>query len=392
MKKILVLNGSYTEISIIKKFKEMGLYVITSGNAPELSGHKYADEYIGHDYSDKEGMLEIAEKEQIDFISSCANDFGVLTAAYIAEKLNLPGHDKFQTAQIIAEKDLFKTFAQEHGLQVIPSHSFDDVEAAIEFARNTEFPIIVKPTDLTGGKGVSKINSAADAEESIRNAFERSRIGHVVIEPFIEGSQHSITTFLIDKKVAVYTGMDEKEAVNYPFLVGATDSAENDNAEVLIEQIEKIAELLNLCDGIFHVQYRMHKGKPLIMECMRRCLGNNFLTAARYSSGIDFDKWIANCFCGLDCKGIQDTEIKHDYISEYYIQAPHNGTVRDIVIAPEAKQFMFDAIWQWEPGMTIYDYQTQKLGFPFFWFPNRQKQIETSSRFDELISVLMETE
>ena len=51
-KRILVPNGSYTEIRLIEAYKKMGLYVITSGNAPELEGHKYADQYVCHDYSD----------------------------------------------------------------------------------------------------------------------------------------------------------------------------------------------------------------------------------------------------------------------------------------------------------------------------------------------------
>ena len=79
MKRILVPNGNYTDIRLIQAFKKMGYYVITSGNAPELEGHKYADEYIPHDYSDKEGMLELARNLNLDTISACSNDFGVET-------------------------------------------------------------------------------------------------------------------------------------------------------------------------------------------------------------------------------------------------------------------------------------------------------------------------
>ena len=125
-KRILVPNGNYTDIPLIKAYKEMGLYVITSGNSPYLEGHKYADQYICHDYSDKEGMLELAKTLNLDYVSSSANDFGVLTGAYIAEHLGLPGHDPFLSARTIAEKDYFKEFAQTNGLQVIPSRQFWD--------------------------------------------------------------------------------------------------------------------------------------------------------------------------------------------------------------------------------------------------------------------------
>ena len=65
MKKLLMLNGSHSEISMIEAAKALGYYVITTGNNPNLIGHKYANEYIFGDYSDKEAMLKLAQKEKI---------------------------------------------------------------------------------------------------------------------------------------------------------------------------------------------------------------------------------------------------------------------------------------------------------------------------------------
>lgn len=71
----------------MKELKEMGYYVVTSGNAPNLEGHAFADEYIAADYSDKELMLNLVIEHQIDGIISCANDFGTITVAYIAKQM-----------------------------------------------------------------------------------------------------------------------------------------------------------------------------------------------------------------------------------------------------------------------------------------------------------------
>ena len=79
--KVLILNGSFSELTIINEAKKMGYYVVTTGNMPDLIGHKYADEYIPADYSDKEKVLQIVKENKIDHVISCANDFGVLTAA-----------------------------------------------------------------------------------------------------------------------------------------------------------------------------------------------------------------------------------------------------------------------------------------------------------------------
>ena len=395
MKKILVPNGNYTDIRLIQSYKRMGLYVITSGNDKSLSGHKYADEYVPHDYSDYKGMLEIAKELNIDYVSSCANDFGVTTAAYIAENMGLPGHDTFEVAKIIAEKDLFKDFAQKNHLLCIPSNHFYTKEEAYKSVENAEYPIIVKPTDLGGGKGVTRVNDAKDVKKAIDFAFEKSKSGHIVIEPFIEGTQHSFCTFLVNKKVVSFTSFDELDAINNPFLVGYTTSPALDIdrvAPILIKEIEKMGELLNLADGIFHVQYRMYKGQPLIMECMRRCLGNYSLRAASKMLGYTIEDYIAKAHCGMDCSDIPHTFNYEGsgYFSHFYIQPRKNGVVKDVIIPDEIKEYIYDYIKEWKEGTVITNYTVQMLGFVFFQFPSREIRDDIAHRLYDLIKVVME--
>ena len=88
--RVLILNGSLSEIPLIEEAHKLGYYVVTSGNAPSLIGHAYADEYIPCDYSDKEAVLDLVRKHRIDRIISCANDFGAITASYVAERMGWP--------------------------------------------------------------------------------------------------------------------------------------------------------------------------------------------------------------------------------------------------------------------------------------------------------------
>ena len=106
--RLLILNGRFSEITLIEAAHKLGYYVITSGNAPQLIGHQYADEYIGADYSDKDAILQLVKNNHVDRIVSCANDFGVITASYVAEKMGWPGHDTYENAQILHQKDLFR--------------------------------------------------------------------------------------------------------------------------------------------------------------------------------------------------------------------------------------------------------------------------------------------
>lgn len=392
-KRVLVPNGNYTDIRLIKALKEMGFYVITSGNAPDLAGHKYADEYVGHDYSDFQGMLEIAKGLNLDYVSACSNDFGVTTAAYIAENLGFPGHDTFMNARIIAEKDLFKKFAQENNLQVIPSHHFDDEQTAVEFAISAEYPIIVKPNDLGGGKGVSRADTFEEAKTAIAKAFELSRSKHIVIEPYIDGSQHSITAFLVDHKVKVYSSQNEYPCLDNPFLVGyhsnPADSIEKDGP-ILVDQIEKMAALLGLVDGIFHVQYRRFHDKPYIMECMRRNLGNFALKSESEAIGFEWEKAIERAYCGMPVDDMLSGVHKDYYQIHYYVQAPRNGVIKEVRIADELKPYLYDSIVELKPGMTVERYNVEMLGFLFFRFPDEQTYHYYCKSMYQYVTVEME--
>ena len=240
MKKILILNGSFCEQPIIEKAKEMGFYVVTSGNAPELMGHKYADEYIPADYSDKEAVLKIVKENNIEGIISCANDFGVITAAYVAEQMGWKGHDTYENAMLIHHKDSFKKYCEEHNIPSPKTLSFFDKEEAYKYVDTCEYPIIVKANDLTGGKGIHKAFGKDEAIEAIDIAFEKSRDKHIVIEPYIIGKQQSFVAYIMNGKAVTYSACDCYSYVN-PYLIQA-ETLPAEGVENYQDQLIKIIE------------------------------------------------------------------------------------------------------------------------------------------------------
>ena len=175
---------------------------MTTGNVPELIGHRSADEYIPCDYSDKEAVLEIVKKNGIEGIISCANDFGVLTAAYAAEQMGWRGHDTYETAKLMHHKDKFKQYCYEKGIPSVHSVSFTSGEKAIEYCRDCEYPVIVKANDLTGGKGIRRADNFEEAAAAVRNAFFMSRDKHILVEPYLTGEQGTFFAFLVNRKIA----------------------------------------------------------------------------------------------------------------------------------------------------------------------------------------------
>jgi biotin carboxylase len=375
-KHVLMLNTSHNDLRTILALKQMEFQITAIGNQPGLVGEKFADQYIQLDYSNKEKVLELAKRLRIDAICACCNDFGVITASYVAEQLGLPGHDTYENSLIMHHKDRFKQFAKEHGIDTPCAEYFADEEKAIEyFSKGAEYPLIVKPTDMTGGKGVSCAQDYEQAVAAVKKAFSQSRIKRIVVEPFIEGSQHACCTFIMNKKVVACCTNDEYSFVN-PYRV-EIDTFPADGFEsvrdFLLGTAEKMAEILNLKDGILHMQYRLKNGKPYIIEAMRRVLGNLYSIPAEKLTGINLDYWEARTHCGMDCSDFPKNTVQHGFYAYKTIIANKNGHVQNIVVPDALKKYIFDEYILWNPALPISDYMSEQLGFLFFEFQSKEE-------------------
>lgn len=395
MKKLLILNGSHSEISLIKAAKEMGYYVITTGNAPDGIGHEQADCYIPGDYSDKEKMMEIAVKENISAVVSCANDFGAISAAYIAEKLKLSGHDSYDVAELLHRKDKFKVFARKNCLQMPISEVFNDEIVALEYKMRAEYPLIVKPADLTGGKGCSRVNNSSEYDDAIYKAFDMSRVKKIVVERFIEGTYHSFSTFLVDQKVIAYYTDNEYSNV-FPFFVDTSAgpaSHENDAKDILIGQAEKIAHILHLADGVFHMQYVLDKEHvPYIIDVTRRCSGDLYPEPVEHSTGIPWSKWIVQTEAGLKISKEDISQIKQTLCGRHCIMADKNGILQSISISPDLDKHIYKKIIWMKPGERITNYKIEKCGIVFYEFYDRDDMLRKVTKIKDLVRVEIKNE
>lgn len=374
-KRALILNTSHNDLRQILALKELGYFVIATGNQPGLIGENYVNKYVQADYSNKDKILEIANDLKIDSICACCNDFGVITAAYVAEKMGLPGHDSYENALILHQKDLFKQFTKKYGIQAPQTESFSKKEDAINWLNNSSFPIIIKPTDLTGGKGISRADTYNDAVEGINIAFQKSRINRIVIEPFIKGTQHGCCTFILNGKVVAYCTNNEYSFVN-PFLV-EIDTYPADNFEsiksFLLNEIERMCSIMKLKDGIFHIQYLLKDNQPYIIEAMRRVLGNLYMIPAERHTGINWDYWEARTHCGLDCSVFPASSKEDKFYAYKTIMGNKNGRIKKINIPETFKQYIFDKYFLWNPDKPVENYLFEQLGFLFFIFDTKKE-------------------
>lgn len=165
-KKILLLGGDNLLLPVIKAAHELGCYVITVDYLPDNVAHKYSDEYQYASTTDKEAVLEIAKKCHIDGILTFT-DSGVVTAGYVAHELGLPSPGPYESIQILQNKGRFRQFLAEHGFNVPKAKSYTDIDMALDEKEIWKYPVIVKPVDSAGSKGVTKVESPELLKEAI---------------------------------------------------------------------------------------------------------------------------------------------------------------------------------------------------------------------------------
>ncbi len=374
-KKALLLCAGHNDLGLIFNLRKLGYYIIATGRIPGLCGEKYVDRYVNMDYSDQDAVLQLAGEEKIDVILPCCNDFGVYTAAYVAGKMNLPGHDSYEVTLTLHNKDKFKKFAEKQGLSVVPSFDFTSVDDACRWCENAELPLIVKPVDASAGNGISKILSAGEIVPAINKAFASSKSGRIVVERAISGTQHGFCTFLKDQKVVAFCSNNEYSFAN-PFRVEIdTWPADNENEikEFLIAQIEKIAGILELKDGIFHLQCIVENGKPYIIEVMRRILGNMYSIPAQMVSGFDWDYFETKAKCGLPDTVLPAGLASGGFFAYKTVLARENGVIESIEIPERLERYIWDSFFVRKENDEITHWASEPVGFLFMQFSSQEE-------------------
>lgn len=389
-KKLLILNGSHSEIPLISSARDLGFYVITTGNDASLIGHSFSDEYHPVDYSDKEAILALAKQLDIDFICSCANDFGTITASYVAEKMALPGQDSYQTSLVLHHKDKFKQFAADLDIPTPFSKSVNSLEAALDVRKQFKFPVIVKPVDLTGGKGVNIVNTSHAYQKSVREALQLSRQGRIVVEEYFEGSLHSFSSFLVNQKVR-FSFSDNEYSFKNPYSVStsaAPASGIEKYAARLVNSVETMASTLHLRDGIFHAQFLANGQEATIIDITRRCSGDLYPYPVSYACNTDWASWIVRAETGADCSTFPELK-QQGFCGRHCVMSDRDGTIKNVFIDDRIKPHIFDQLWWWSEDDKIDCHIEQKLGVIFLKYKSEEEMLSLSQKLTDYVKVIL---
>lgn len=340
MKKILLLGGSAQQVIAIETAKKLGYYTVLCDYLPDNPGQYSADKFYLESTTDKDAILKVAKGENIDGVLAYASDPAAPTAAYVAEKMGLPGNP-YESVEILCNKDKFREFLSENGFNTPKAKGYSSVEEAKKDLLNGfyKFPVIVKPIDSSGSKGVSSISTSKDMVEKLNYAMSFSRGHRIIVEEFVEKFGYQVAgdgLSINGKLIFRYFANDHfnPKCVN-PFVPIAASfpyNMPNDIHDKIHSEIQRLLTLLHMKTCTYNFDMRIDKDYNVyLMEIAPRDGGNYIPQVIKYATGVDLVECSVKAAMGESIENINLISGKGFY-AYYAAHSLKNGILEEIKI------------------------------------------------------------
>lgn len=399
-KKLMLLGGIRYLLPAIEVAHKYGHKVITVDYLPNNIAHKYSDEYYNVSILDKEAVLKLAKELKIDGILSYAVDPGVVTAAYVAEQMGLPFSCSYESACILQDKALFRQYLQDNDFNVPNARGYDQAEDALKDVDYFNWPVIVKPVDSAGSKGVSRVDNPKYLGTAIQFALSESHNGHFIIEDFLEldGYQSSADCFSVDGQLVYADYSDQlfdKDAANpyTPSIEIWPSTMPKERQEELTKELQRLITLLGCGTGLYNVESRVCKnGKTYLMEVSPRAGGNRIAELQRIGTGIDLIEAEVLKAIGEPVQGITHPKYDGVYVNDI-IHSSRAGKFCAVKYdeAFKEKHFVSEAIYP-KRGDQVEAFRgaNNAVGSVFLRFENRVEADKHIANHNSNINVIVE--
>ena len=398
MKKLMILGGSRYALPVIRAAHELGLYVITCDYLPDNFAHRFSDEYCNVSIVDKEATLEAAKRLKIDGVMSFACDPGVITAAYVADQMGLPNVGPYESVCILQNKGRFRQFLTENGFNVPVAKSYHEIDRALADVDLFHWPVIVKPTDSAGSKGVKRVDDPAKLKSSIEYALSFSRGSEFIIEDFLQqkGFSSDTDSFSMDgelKFVSFNSQRFDAKAEN-PYTPAAyswPSSMTEEHQKELASEIQRLLKLLNMGTAIYNIETRESTdGKAYIMECSPRGGGNRLAECLRYATGVDMITNAVRAAVGLPVERIGQKPYQ-GYWAEVILHSDEAGMFDSLWIADEIRENVYENDLWIEPGTKVggFSAANEAIGTLVLKFDTAERLEKVMGNIPEYVRVML---
>lgn len=361
-KKLMLLGGLRYLLPVIEAAHRHGIHVITVDYRPDNIAHRYSDEYHNVSIIDKDAVLALAQELQIDGIMSFAVDPGVVAAAYTAEKMGLPFQCSYEAACVLQNKSKFRRFLADNGFNVPNARGYSEVGDALNDIDYFNWPVIVKPVDSAGSKGVTRVDDPAKLPAAIAHALYCSPSRHFIIEDFLEKKGYSSDTdsFSVDGDLVFCTFNNQyfdADAENEytPAAYSWPSSLSQDVQDELRSELQRLVTLLDMKTGLYNIETRLcTNGKAYIMEVSPRAGGNRLIEMLKYVTGEDIVERATLAAVGEKFQPVnRGADQGKQNIVELILHANQPGTFVRLDIAPEVKPLIIEEDLWVKPGDVV---------------------------------------
>lgn len=342
---ILVFGTGDLQKSIIERCKLKNLYVVGIDPQAEASCKELVDAFEIVDGQDFDKTVEVAERYQIKGIITAATDKPLVMMARVAEKLHLPFFS-IETAECSTDKLLMKQKFQAAGIPCARGFLLNSVDELATL--KVDYPVIVKPRDNSGSRGVIYCTNFNEVELAVQEALQYTKKGNVLVEEFIDGKEYSIESLHVagNTHVIQYT---EKITTPRPYNVELGHVQPADLSITQKEEINSIvsgiAESMGFTNCASHTELKINSKGIFVIETSPR-LGGDFITShlLPLSSGVNMEEQLINISVG---KTIDYKTVNKASLISYF-----NFTAGKKII----KTISFDEIKEKFPGVVEYKF------------------------------------
>ena len=400
MKKILLLGGSAQQVIAIETAKKLGYYTVLCDYLPDNPGQYVSDKFYLVSTTDKDAVLEVAKKENVNGVLAYASDPAAPTAAYVAEKMGLPGNP-YESVEILCNKDKFREFLSQNGFCTPVAKSYSDINEAQNDIQNGIFklPVIVKPVDSSGSKGVSKITDVSDFSEKLNNAMRFSKSKNIIVEEFVEkfGYQIAGDGLSINGKLVFRCFANDhfnSRCVN-PFVPISASFPYNMPKcihDKIHSEIQRLLDLLNMKTCTYNFDIRIDSNYNVyLMEIAPRDGGNYIPQIIKYATGVDLVECSVKAAMGeqIDSVDLIDAE---GYWAYFAVHSLNDGLLKKIEISEEAKNHIVENHIIKNKGEQIFAFTgaNTTLGILLMKFDCMEQMLNMMDNPEQWISVVLE--
>ena len=392
-----MLGGSAQQVVAIETAKELGYYTVLCDYLPDNPGQYVADKYYNVSTTDVEAVYKIARKEGVDGILAYASDPAALPAAIVAERLGLPANPSDSVA-ILGVKHKWREFLRTNSFACPQTYTFhpEEDETVIKAAvHGFRFPLVLKPTDSSGSKGVSMLDCLDNLRQAIRWADSYSRNKILIVEEFIHRDFPYVIggdIFVWDGRIVLYGEMSCIRDANGEGLIPIGERKPSGLSQIQVQrlhgELQRLVDILGIRFGELNIEVLFDEENNVhFLEVGPRAGGNMIPLQLSDAYGVDLVR--ANVLAAMGEDPQLELREQPGCFMTYVLHSHVDGRFLGVDFSPEVLPYIYRKVLYKKGGdkVEIFDGAGKALGIVFFHIDTEERMNDFVQRLDELVKV-----